>query len=315
MNRRRLHLLAVALAFGAAQGALACAFHGYTPNPTLVDVLMDTEQVMVARPAASGYSPIATLIGPDVMEVPIGVGPDVRLRLNARPGATVLLARDGSYGPWVEVAVMNTRYLEMVEDVMARQSDWQFGGDAARLDYFKARIADKDPDIRQLALLELDRAPYLMLKQLRVPVVQGAPGDLRSGDASTLPIRILLAGLSGEQGHVPAISGAMQLAIRDDVPFLGAYATALIELEGPTAVTSIVDRYLKPGHISAVNAERLLEALALQQKTGAASLRNFISRQVSGLLRSAPQYQEAAARQFGYSSRWQSGAAVSEVER
>ena len=46
--------------------AWACAFHGYTPRPTLIDILYDSEQVILARPDTSNQSrfqPVEALAG------------------------------------------------------------------------------------------------------------------------------------------------------------------------------------------------------------------------------------------------------------
>ncbi|QUJ77839.1 hypothetical protein KDD17_07865 [Sulfitobacter albidus] len=180
-NRFLALVLGGMLAAGTAQ---ACAFHGYTPNPTLVDVLLSTEQVAIVKRSAAdprGYDPVATLVGPELTDVPLGVGPEAAIRLKAQPGANVLIARDGSYGPWVEIAVMDDRYQSMVEDVMARQSDWQLGEERARLAFFAQRLTDPNADIRYLALRELDRAPYGMLKQLDLPPMPDLRADIEGG--------------------------------------------------------------------------------------------------------------------------------------
>lgn len=309
----------LAFTFGTllnAGTAQACAFHGYTPNPTLVDVLLTTEQVAVVQREGGAYVSLATLAGPTLDEVPIGVGPDAATRLEGKPDATVLIARDGPYGPWVEIAVMDDRYRTMVEAVMARQADWQLGAERARLAFFAERLTDPNADIRYLALRELDRAPYGMLKQVRLPTMPDLREGIEQGDPSLLPIRVLLAGLSGDRRLAPVVTTGLRVAVDNEIPFMGAYATALIELEGAQGVDLIVASYLKSGAISPITGERLLEALALQQKTADGPLRNAISQKVAALVREEPILAGAAARQFGYSSRFRPGnAATSGTDR
>ena len=78
--------------FAGAQAALACAFHGYTPDPTVVDHLLDTEQVIVARldGARPGqYEPIEALMGPLTPGLSLTATATAKKRLSANPKATV----------------------------------------------------------------------------------------------------------------------------------------------------------------------------------------------------------------------------------
>lgn len=305
------------LGLGGAQAATACAFHGYTPDPTLVDILLTTEQVVIVRLDPSNpnrYTPVDALIGPDALDVPIVPGAATRARLSGRPSATVLLARDGAYGPWLELAVLDDRYRAIVDHVLQRQSAWLFGGEKERLSLFAERLNDPNPDIRRLALQELDRAPYGTLQDLRLPSVRNLRQDLETGDDDLMPIRILLAGLSKDTSLSRFLSTELDAAIHNDVPYMGAYATALIELEGQAAVQAILDRHLSAGTLSLETREKLLEALALQHKTAPAPTRRVIASGVADLLRTSPDLNEAAARQFGFRNHWSVSKPVSRAK-
>ena len=299
-------ILCGVLGLGIGDTAKACAFHGYTPNPTLIDVLLATEQVVIARPSTSDpsrYTLVETLAGPDVMDIPIGVAPTTRALLAGKPSATVLLARDEAYGPWLEIAILDDRYRAFLTKVLHRQSELLLGGDKTRLRMFTTLLNDPNPDIRRLALQELDRVPYGELKSARLPKVQNLRQDLASGDAGLTPIRILLAGLSRDRSYAGYLSSELDAAIRNDVPYTGAYATALIELEGKAAVQGLFDRYLTSQTLSASTQERLLQALAIQYKTAPSPVRNLIAREVADASRTSPRLAEAAKRQFGLQSR------------
>ena len=47
-SQLRNWVLGSAVALTSASTATACAFHGYTPNPTMVDLLLATEQAVIA---------------------------------------------------------------------------------------------------------------------------------------------------------------------------------------------------------------------------------------------------------------------------
>jgi len=295
--------LAGLMSITAAQTALACAFHGYIPNPTLVDVLLRTEQVVVARLSSGNgwqYVPVETLMGFAVTEVPGTASRSMRKQLRGDPSATVLLARDGAYGPWFEVAVLDAGYRTMVDEVLKRQTPWMFGDISDRLAFFAKRVNDPNPDIRRLALRELDRVSYADLQRARLPKVQNLQRDLTSGEADLRPVRILLAGLSGDAAYVGPLQARMDQAFDDDTPYLGAYVTALIELQGKAAVEMIVQRYLLSGRASGQRTDKLMQALALQYKSAPRGTRRTIAREVAALSRHSADFAQATATYFGY---------------
>jgi hypothetical protein len=157
--------------------------------------------------------------------------------------------------------------------------------------------------VRRLALQELDRVPYSDLRALDLPKVAGLRADLDGGEPDLRPIRILLAGLSGESGFTPMLSAGLDAALARDVAHAGAYATALIELGGPEAVGDLVDRHLTAPDLTASARDRLLQALAIQYKAAPPRTRAAIAGELAGLLRARPEWSALVADQFGFASR------------
>ncbi len=291
------------LSLSLTQTALACAFHGYTPNPTLVDVLLTTEQVAVARldPAQpSRYKLVEVLMGPDVSDIPLPVAKSVRKLLAARPSRSVLLARDGAYGPWLALTILDSRLHDVVKQVTQRQSALINGGDEKRLAFFAKLLNDPSPAVGRLALQELDRAPYSALRGVKLPNIQNLKRQLETGDEELMPVRILLAGLSRNQGYSHFLSDELDMAIEGNIPYMGAYATALIELGGAKAAQEIIDHHLKPQVLPFETRVKLLQALSVQHKASPRSTRRAIARGVAELLRSSPDLKEPAAQYFGF---------------
>ncbi len=313
-KRTKLLVLTGVLGLSFGQNAGACAFHGYVPDPTLVDVLLATEQVVIARLDTTNpvqYAPVRALMGPDALDIPIAIDPTIRIRLSAAPAQRVLLARDGAYGPWLELAVLDDRYRSIIDHVLTQHSAWLLGDDQQRAQYFAGLVNDPNPDVRRLALQELDRAPYQVLKSLDRPIVQHLRQQLQSAPDDLTPIRILLAGLSEDRSYGPILSAGLQSAVSDDVSYLGAYATALIELDGPSAVDSLLDRYLASDTLTLETRQKLLQALAIQHKAAAPVTRRSISRGVAQLMQTSPDLREPIARQFGIRNRWAAAATPS----
>ncbi|MEM6932789.1 MAG: hypothetical protein AAF526_04300, partial [Pseudomonadota bacterium] len=90
-------LLAGAAAALGPGVALACAFHGYAPAPSVVDRLLESRHIVLARadPAdAFAYQPVAAIRGTlaDV-EIPYLVDSVTRERLSGDGESSVLFAR------------------------------------------------------------------------------------------------------------------------------------------------------------------------------------------------------------------------------
>lgn len=300
---RRKHLgwaLAALLGLGPAQSALACAFHGYTPNPTLVDLLLDTEQAVIARPNAAGiYDTMETLIGPNLGSLGVTASPAFREATHRDATATVLLVRDGAYGPWIEATVLDDPFRRVVRTVVEKQSAWQLGRDADRARLFAALVNDPNPDLQRLALQELDRLPYASLKEIDIPPLRGLLDNIEAGGLDQRPIRILLAGLSNDLRFAPVLAQALHEAVLQDKAYLGAYVTALIELQGQPAVEAIVAHYLTPGQMTQTVEDKMLNALALQYRSARGATRRSVAREVAALLRRHPDMADRVIAQFG----------------
>ncbi|MEM9579838.1 MAG: hypothetical protein AAF891_04065 [Pseudomonadota bacterium] len=288
-----------ALAFWASALAgpgHACAFHGYTPNPTLVDLVMATEHLVIARPLSGAADVLIvseTLMGPPVD----------RIHLPGRRGTQAasesrLLLRDGPYGPWMDAVLVDAQMRAVLGAVLQRLDGWQLGGEDDRLQYFAALVNATSPQVRRLALLELDRAPYGALKRVRRPEVKGLGKLLVTGREDLKPIRALLAGLSGDAGHRQVLQSELARALKSEQAQAGAYATALIELDGVQAVRQIFDTYLEPGHLSVPQQQALVSALALQYRNGPADTRRAIVARVARLSRHSDTFGDIARGQF-----------------
>jgi len=296
-------ILSGALVLGTAQTTVACAFHGYTPNPTLVDVLLTTDRILIGRidpDDSSKYISLEALDGSRTSSASVDTSEGQDLTASNRSGGTVLIARDGAYGPWMELAVMDDRFRDLLDQVLKRKSSWQLGNDKDRLSFFANRINDPNPAIRRLAMQELDRATYSALRRVRLPAVQSLRQDLETGDEDLMPIRVLLAGLSRDDSYGDLLAAKLADAVQTDVAYLGAFATAYIEQDKTDAVRSILDLYLADDTLPLRTRERLLEALAIQYKVSTGKTRRFITKEVAALLRRAPDLKQAAALQFGF---------------
>jgi hypothetical protein len=303
-------LLSTAL---AAQGVLACAFHNYAPGNGLVDRLMASEHIVLARPDPANpaaFAAVAALEGSvEEVAIPEPLDPETLARLQANPEDVVLFAREEAYGPWMRIAYLGPEFRGVVDEVMTRLPDWELGDDMGRFALFAARVNDPDPELAEAALREVDLADYSLLRQLPFPDVVGpvlaqiddpAQTDLR-------PIRILLLGLSADPRAEDYLWPAFGRALTNEGAVLGAYATALIELGGAATADRIVREVLLNPDIPIETRELVVEAFALQSQSGTPGTGEVARAAIDAALVASPELAGPVARQFGMRGEFSQG--------
>ncbi|MCV6598260.1 MAG: hypothetical protein OIF40_14385 [Mangrovicoccus sp.] len=318
MARRVFSITGAVVTSLLAGAAAACGFHGYTPAPTLTDRLLGSEHVVLARPAADNpylFEVTETLVGPDVpVVIPFLVDTPSRARLAHEPQSAVLFARDGGYGPFERVAFADPTLRPIIDEVITKLPDWEMGDDAERFQFFADLQNHPDPGIQRLALLELDRADYGILRQLSLaplqpqaltpvdgavlPAPQGVVAGAIGSDLDLVPIRVLLLGLSGAPEAGPILNDGFAQAAKTGSVWLGAYAAALIELEGAAVAESFLALLLDPS-TKADARESLLDAIALHAVLREEAERQILLDHVIQALAQDPSLAIPVARQFG----------------
>ncbi len=317
----RLAGMIVAIVAGAASNAGACGFHNYTPQPTLVDRLIDSEHVVLARQNPDNpfrYQVTSTLEGDaEDVELPHLVDSITRKRLGTDPAAQVLFARQSAYGPWQRVAFVDEDMRPVLNTVMSQLPDWRLGEDLSRFRTFAAYLDHPDEDIRLLALRELDRADYgfLVSHDLRIDMARVLAGYNNPAQRDLRAIRILLLGLGGRDDVRGQLALGLDRAAQFASSLTGAYATALIELDGPAAANTLAQTYLTDPELPEASREALVEALALHGQYGDQRMQNSVAEAVTQALRGSATLAPAVARQFGARQVWSQRDALSDLVR
>lgn len=297
--------LSTLLAATQATQAVACAFHNYAPGNSLVDRLLASDHIVLARPDPEdpgAYRAVRALEGgiADVM-IPEPLDPETRTRLLANPGDSVLFARDEAYGPWMRLAYLDPAFGAVIDEVMVRLPQWELGDDLGRFAMFAPLVDHPDPELAASALREVDQADYSVLRQLPLPRDVGpalAQIDLPD-EAELRPIRILLLGLSGDPRAEAYLRPAFERALRAEGAVLGAYATALIELGGPDTAANMAREVLLDARLPVETRELVVEAFALHSQSGDAERGAAARAAIEAALAAAPELAGPVARQFG----------------
>ncbi|PYG28886.1 hypothetical protein C8N36_110109 [Pelagimonas varians] len=300
----------VAVGLMLASSANACGFHNYTPQPTLVDRLLASDEIVLARNASNNpfryeaYEALEGNLGSP--ELPFLVDSTTRHRFAIDANSAVLFARDGAYGPWQRLAYVDAALAPVLMAIMAKLPVWESGDTLDRVRFFATLLAHPDERIHKIALRELDQADYGVLRSLDLAI---DPVRLMSqfnafNESEFRAIRILLLGLSDDAQLRKRLEAGVDSNVEYEGVFLGAYATAMIELVGPEAVGLIASRYLTNPEVSLLARELLIEAMALHGATDDSALESSVLQAINSTLWLEPRLAGAAARQFGARANW-----------
>ena len=259
------------LAVSLSKCAIGCTLCINFPEKTDVDFLADSNCVILARPTMEDpftYSPTETLKGSfDGNEIGLLVDSMTRRVLAAESNRSVLLYQEFANGDWKSLGVVSDQYLPMVRRILVLSKRWSGeAGRTQRWQFFLPWFGHDDPRIRQLAYLELGRAPYSALKRLGKVAPRDAYTDMLA-DPKYLKwksLAILLLGQSEDpndkQTIRDAFSAAQRLAVTTN---LAAWTAAVIEVDGDVALNAIEDHYFGNAARSVEETDAIFQALSM----------------------------------------------------
>ncbi|WP_223423592.1 hypothetical protein [Tateyamaria pelophila] len=312
---------AVMMTFGAT-ASLACGFHTYLPEKTAVDWIINSDHLIVARNSPENefqFEVLQTLRGtaPSVKITHL-VDTRTRTRFAANPQDASLFAFDQDAQDWKFVAYLTPDYRNVVDEVLARAPNWQDTYDPDRFQFFEALQDHPDEVLRMLALREIDQAPYGLLRTMDVRI----PTDDLLAELWSLngypyqPIRVLLLGLTDDQEARDELYDFIdRVASWNWANNLGAYATALVEIDGGVGVEVLEEKFLSDTSQPLDKLEQVVEALAIHNDIGTPDLRSVISASIARLVALRPETAPLVARQFGNRQDWSQALALESVVR
>lgn len=315
---KRLAVVSLLAAAGAlclpsplVHSASACAFHTSLPARTLVDELIESDHIVLARPdEQNGYSyrVVETLRdGGRPVVLRQLVDSAMRRSLIANPHHSVLFVFDTDAEDWVSIAYLDEERRRIIDTVMTGMRSWGPDYDPGRFAIFEALQDHPDAILRALALQELDRASYKMLRtlDLRFSVDELLDGLWSMGALPYVPIRALLLGLSKDERARAEINTRIEKWSSGYAPrYLGAFATALIESEGAAGVDKLAELYLADPSQRLDTLEMVVEAMAIQSGANTPAVRHRIAEATAALTSARPGAAALVVRQFGSRNDW-----------
>jgi hypothetical protein len=258
----------------AARPVPACQICFPLPKKSIADRLIEAKPAVLARedPQRPFHYRATEILKGAAPARPLDLFLDsgTRRLLRIFPDRSVLLARSGAQ--WRRLAMVDAEVLPVVRHVLERGTKWP---PRERVDYFAKLFGREHATLRDLAHLEIARAPYADIRRIGrgVPMklVRASLADGRYMEWWALHI-LLLA-----QSDDPDDKRRIRETARSLVPplHLGAWATAYVEIDGAAAIGFLEDLYFR----GAPRVEQLREialALSVQGSGGRAGLRDRI---------------------------------------
>lgn len=295
--------LSLWLTLFSATVAVPCGFHNYAPQPTIVEQMLSSNTIVLAR--QSRHSPFKfevteTLSGvrPDT-PIPFLVDGTTRRKLKNKE-VSVLFAYHKDTQTWSRLAIVDQTLRLVLNDILEDLPAWRSGATRERAQSFANLLNHPNRTIRTLALRELDLVGYDVLRtlsfQMDTQVILNALA--LPMERNREPIRVLLLGLSKDLNVAGRLAQGVEASKLGIGPYLGAYATAWIELTGVDAVETLARNYLVAPGITPSAQKLIVEAFALHRNYGDPEISTAVSQEMIFAIQKKPALATLAAQYF-----------------
>ena len=245
--------LFVLLLLGAASNLQACGIVcAPLPKKTVVDHLLENDTVVLAREDSERpffYMPVEILKGkPLAGSIDLFLDSSTRNRLRSYASDTVMLGRK-SNGDWFRIAYVDTGYRSIVVSILQRLPSWEGKPEwkEERFLFFVDLLGHENRQIHELAYIEVGRAPYKVIRNLRGVVSRKATYRELSNYRYRAwhPLYLLMLGASGNEEDCNYIANKLeQLQKYSGVTNLSALATAYVECTREKGISKLETLYL-----------------------------------------------------------------------
>ncbi len=269
LNRSLLSALLVLCLLQVQVGACGVCI-GF-PEQTATDYLLSAKCVVLARPDESDpftFKPREMLKGRGSEEpIDLLVDTATRRRLAVDRERSVLLVQSQADGTWRSLGVASPRFEAVVRRIVTVAATWESDAGAnERAEFFYALFDDSDPSVRELAYLEMGRAPYAMIRRLGkaidVEVVMPKLTDVKFIEWRSLAILLIAQKDSPEcrQRIIQALRSAERFGLNMN---LAAWIVAGAEVAPDETFRLLQEKYLSGDQRSVEEIAAVASALSV----------------------------------------------------
>lgn len=286
------------LAIVSASQTVACVICIGFPSRTEADVLINSHCLMLVRADPNDpfqYAPGMVLKGSyDGSKFGLLVDSATQRTLDAHPESQVLLVQESANGPWCSLGCLNKPLESLVRRILTVCPTWTGSqGIKERIEFFVSLIESDDPRIRELAYLELGRAPYTTVRQLGRALSRRAyePMLQERRYLEWRGLAILLLAQSQSDADRQRIMDSFRSAERNAVVTnLAAWTAAAIEIDSLTTFEYIEEEYFRCKDHSHKELQAIFRAISMHGSREEPELRKRVIVCYGRLLESYPEF-------------------------
>lgn len=290
--------IVLSLSPGFGSETVACPICIGFPSRTDTDVLLESRCVMLAQQDSADpfrFAPGTVLKGVyDGSNFDLLVDSATQHMLQVHPEFHVWLVQETPEGPWRSLGVMNPAREALMRRIVMVGPTWT-GSDAAKLrvDFFVSLVGHEEDRIRELAYLELGRAPYSVVRQLgrTIPRDCYEPMLRERRYFEWRGLAILLLAQSDSEADRQFVRDSFHAAEHYAVVTnLAAWTAAAIELDPAATIALIEEKYFLRADRSQEELQAIFQALSMHGSLEAPELRERIVACYGKLLESHPEF-------------------------
>ncbi len=313
-------MVCLAIWAGRAEACMVCIPF---PEDTATDQLLQADVVVLARENPDkpfSYIAVEVLKGElDDPRIDLFLDSRTRRRLALDPDECVLLTFGGRDNEWRFASYATAAYSALAGAILARESTFkQWGREENRANFFIPYLADADHAVRELAYLEVGRASYDTIRRADAHV---PPALVHSFLADTQYLEwhalyILLLGVDATADEKRVIRAELANRARFNQALnLGAWATALVEIDGAAAIDWLEATYLAVPERDPEIVLEIVKALSVQGARPRSGLRPRIAEGYSQLIQAHPSLAGEVARDLTAWRDWRLVDALTQMRR
>ena len=291
-----LGVMIAAMVGGLPSQVGACQICFPIPKASAADYLLAADRVVLARENPDkpfSLKAIEVLKGDaGSPEIDLFLDSNTRRVLAAYPERTVVCVHrvSGPEAGWMRVGMTNEIFGPLVREILDRSSRWK-EAPKERLAFFAKLLGDENGEIRQIAHIEVARAPYNEIRALGGILpreeIHAFLANFRYVEWHAL--YILLLAQSGNELDRPLIADKVRSAERFSSTLqLAAWATAWIEVDEGEALDFLGQHYFERPGRREDEMSALLMALSVHGNNGQVHLRDRIADDYRMILDSHP---------------------------
>ena len=292
----------------------ACQICVPFPTKTIADRILEANTIVLARESAERpytFEAYTALKGelPAAGAINLLLNSQMRriLKADQELSAVLVCTGEGESQKWESIGTTKPEIEALVYEILKNAQTWE-KDPKKRFDFFAQRLRHENRTIRELAYLEIGRAPYSEIRKLYAIVPRNEIHAFLQNFQyiEWHALYILLIALSEDPRDTEFIRDAFLNAARFGTYIrLAAWTTAYLEIEPDEALTAISDAYFSDPDRSQKELHAVVQAISVHGQSGHVHMRDRFVQEYETLLENHPEMAPMVVKDLFLWKRWE----------